>query len=532
MREGPRYRARGNRGNRGWGGVARRRLPGDGCPVTRGPAPARALAAVPQRGPRWGGCADVTAPSPLAPPRSPPSPGRRRRPTSARGGRDRRGGAAAARTGTGIAAGTASHRSAPRRSPLCRRPPPTAERCGPPNRARAQVGAGEHRAGRGSPGAPGRGCGNTGAIPGRWPRRGRGLGEAWRGTRDLPHRGPAGRGAAAGSHFAGRPEARGRGAGRGLVGATPASRKIPPGGACLGMGDPWAALAPAWVAWGRCRRRSPWEGAHGLCPRGQVALAVKLPHLAPSSLCFRANNGAEGSSGCLGWRSHRRGVAGEGAAKLRLSLAPQGRAAATDLVPGGGWARAAVSLPVSTNGFWLEEGVVPGWRVWCRALHLATLAPREQPCTCPIVLLLLVPSPRPRRPPLCWGLLPAQLPRFGCEAPEGQGASQTSPLAPHGHPSPPRCPEQPLGRRHQCRRAGGQQNPPRGCSLRCGGLCHPHTLLTSILSGRWQLTLAQMPPPPPPCMWADLQRRNPGQGETRCYPPSPSCPPLCAQPYQ
>lgn len=298
-------------------------------------------------------------------------------------------------------------------------------------------------------------------------------------------------------------------------------------------GDPSAALAPAWVGWGRCRRRSPWEGAHGLCPPGQVALAVKLTHLAPSSLCFRANNGAEGSSGCPGWGSHRRGVAGEGAARLRLSLAPQGRAAATDLVPGGSWARAAVLPPVSTNGFCLEEGVVPGWRVWCRALHLATLAPREQPCTCPIVLLLLVPSPRPRRPPLCWGLLPAQVPRFGCEAQEGQGASRTSPLAPHGHPSPPQCPEQPLGRRHQCHRAGGQQNPPRGYSLRCGGLCHPHTLLTSILSGRWQLTLAQMPPPPHlPACGQTCSAATRGRGRPGVTPPSPSCPPLCAQPYQ
>lgn len=243
VREGPGYRARGNRGNRGWGGVARRQLPGDGCPVTRGPAPARALAAVPQRGPRWGGALTSPLHPRSRPPGPPLSPGRWRRPTSARGG--------AGTAGAGLpppapapASPPAPHRIAPRGSALCRRPPPTAERCGPPNRARAQVGAGEHRAGRGSPGAPGRGCGNTGAIPGRCPRRGRGLGEAWRGDA-----GPAPLGVRRGGGLRLAAILRGapRGGGGGRVGAGgchPGFQKDPAGGRLSGHG---ATLRRLWL---------------------------------------------------------------------------------------------------------------------------------------------------------------------------------------------------------------------------------------------------------------------------------------------
>lgn len=70
-------------------------------------------------------------------------------------------------------------------------------------------------------------------------------------------------------------------------------------------------------------------------------------------------------------------------------------------------------------------------------------------------------------------------------------------------------------------KAGGEQQQfPLGYSQGCGGLCHPHTLpLTSILSGRWQLALAQMPPTPP-CLPVCGQSCSPQTaGSVRTYFP-------------
>lgn len=120
-----------------------------------------------------------------------------------------------------------------------------------------------------------------------------------------------------------------------------------------------------------------------------------------------------------------------------------------------------MSLRASADGFCLEKGVVPEQRDWCRAPCLATRAPREQPCTCPIVfvlclfiLLFFLPHgaaspPSDPADPLRTGvscLLRSHASAVGLGEDKESAEHLPCPPLPPGHPSTPRCLEQPLSR--------------------------------------------------------------------------------------